>query len=112
MLTIYTHMGEFPDTLAEYTGFDWDAGNIDKNWKLHNVARGEIEQTFFNRPILLAADEEHSQREARHAALGQTNSGRLLALVFTVRGTLIRVISARDMSRRERRIYEREEKGS
>ena len=105
-------MVEFPETLAEYAGFEWDAGNIDKNWTLHKVTQGEIEQAFFNRPMLLAADEKHSQREALHAALGQTNSGRLLALVFTVRGTLIRIISARDMSRRERRIYEREEKGS
>jgi hypothetical protein len=105
-------MIEFPQTLAEYAGFEWDAGNTTKNWKLHKVTQGEIEQAFFNRPILIAADEKHSQREARHAALGQTSSGRLLALVFTVRGTLIRIISARDMSRRERRIYEREEKGS
>ena len=99
-------MPGFPDDLAQCTGFQWDAGNVDKNWDLHQVSRGECEQVFFNRPLLVAPDIEHSQREPRYAALGQTNAARRLAVVFTIRETLIRVISARDMSRRERRIYE------
>jgi uncharacterized DUF497 family protein len=70
------------------------------------VSQGECEQVFFNRPLLVAPDVEHSGREPRYAALGQTNAARLLAVVFTIRATLVRVISARDMSRRERRIYE------
>ena len=61
---------------------------------------------FFNRPILVAPDAAHSQKERRFAALGKTNADRRLAIVFTFRGTLVRVISARDMSKRERRIYE------
>jgi len=97
----------FPDDLAGCTGFEWDAGNIDKNWDRHTVTAGECEQVFFQRPILIAADPTHSQDEARYAALGKTSADRRLAVVFTVRGTSIRVISARDMSRRERRIYER-----
>jgi uncharacterized DUF497 family protein len=96
----------FPDDLAPCTGFQWDAGNTAKNWELHQVAQGECEQVFFNRPLLVAPDLDHSEREPRYAALGQSNVGRSLALVFTIRGTLVRVISARDMSRRERRIYE------
>jgi len=96
----------FPDDLVQCSGFQWDLGNADKNWDLHQVSQGECEQVFFNRPLLVAPDIEHSQREPRYAALGQTSAARQLAVVFTIRGTLIRVISARDMSRRERRIYE------
>src|SRR2546428_11054537 len=95
-----------PDDLAQCPGFEGDAGNADKNWDLHQVSQGEFEQVFFNRPLLVAPDIEHAQREPRYAALGQTNAARRLAVVFAIRETLIRVISARDMSRRERRIYE------
>jgi uncharacterized DUF497 family protein/predicted DNA binding CopG/RHH family protein len=94
----------FPDDLAQCTGFQWDAGNAEKNWELHQVSQGECEQVFFNRPLLVAPDVEHSNRELRNAALGQTNAARQLAVVFTIRGTLVRVISAREMSRRERRM--------
>lgn len=89
------------------TGFDWDAGNFRKNDK-HGVSAGEAEQLFFNMPLLLLADVKHSQQEARHHALGRTDAGRLLHVTFTLRqaGSLIRVISARDMHRKEREIYE------
>jgi hypothetical protein len=100
-------MSGFPDDLADCTGFQWDAGNVDKNWKRHQVTRGECEQVFFQRPLRIARDPAHSRAEARYAALGQTAAGRRLTLIFTIRDTLIRVISARDMSRRERRLYER-----
>ncbi len=104
----YIHMTVpgFPDDLAQCTGFQWDAGNAEKNWELHQVSQGECEQVFFNRPLLVAPDVEHSGREPRYAALGQTNAARLLVVVFTIRATLVRIISARDMSRRERRMYE------
>ena len=92
---------------SRITGFEWDAGNARKNEK-HGVSMAEAEQVFFNVPLLLLADEKHSQREARHHALGQTDIGRLLHLTFTLRkaGRLIRVISAQDMHRKERTIYE------
>ncbi len=96
----------FPEELADCTGFEWDAGNAEKNWELHEVSRGEAEETFFNRPLVVAPDAGHSRRETRFAALGRTEEGRRLTVVLTLRGTLIRVISAHDMSRRERRIYE------
>lgn len=99
-------MTGFPDELTSCTGFDWDAGNAEKNWELHQVSRGEAEQVFFTRPLVVASDAGHSGQERRYAALGKTEEGRRLTIIFTVRGTLIRVISARDMSRRERRIYE------
>ena len=102
-------MTEFPRELADCVGFQWDAGNADKSWQRHRVSRGECEQVFFQRPLLIATDEKHSQAEARHAALGQTVAGRRLLVVFTVRKRLIRVISARTTSRRERRAYERAE---
>ena len=102
-------MADFPENLAECTGFQWDSGNSDKNWDLHKVSRAEAEQVFFNRPILVVVDSKHSQQEPRFAALGHTNEGRRLMVVFTVRENLVRVISARDQSREERRVYEQAE---
>lgn len=104
-------MAGFPDELARCTGFDWDAGNATKNWHLHRVSRAECEQPFFNRPILVTVDEKHSVDERRYAALGHTTAGRRLSIVFTIRETLVRVVSARAMSRRERRLYERAQEG-
>ena len=94
--------------LQRITGFDWDAGNARKNRDKHGVSRKEAEQIFFNFPLLLAPDPAHSMEEPRFHALGITDRGRRLHITFTLRGEgrLIRVISARDMSRKERRIYE------
>jgi len=99
-------MAGFPDELVQSTGFQWDEGNAAKNWTLHQVTQAEAEQVFFNRPVMVAADLRHSIEEPRYAALGQTDAGRRLSIVFTLCDTLVRVISARDMSRPERRIYE------
>lgn len=89
------------------SGFDWDDGNRRKNDK-HEVSMSEAEQVFFNAPLLLLEDANHSQLEPRLHALGKTDLGRLLHITLTLRGdtTLIRVISARDMHRKERAIYE------
>lgn len=93
--------------VAKITGFDWDAGNFRKNDK-HGVSAAEAEQVFFNDPLLLVSDTKHSQSEPRIHALGKTDEGRMLHLTFTLRhgGEKIRVISARDMHRKERTIYE------
>ena len=88
------------------TGFDWDEGNLLKNWEKHQVSVAECEQVFFNRPLLAQQDVRHSVEEGRFYLLGRTDSRRRLFVAFTIRGKLIRVISARDMSRRERRSYE------
>jgi uncharacterized protein len=87
-------------------GFDWDDGKLEKNWELHRVPFWEAEEIFFNEPLVIMADQEHSEQEARYMALGKTDSGRLLFISFTVRRSLVRVISARDMTRREVRTYE------
>jgi hypothetical protein len=100
-------MGDPLGVLAASTGFDWDEGNAQKIWDRHRVRAGECEEAFFNEPFLVAWDQKHSDREPRYYALGQTDGGRELFLVFTIRGELVRVISARDMSRRERREYGR-----
>ncbi|HEY44524.1 MAG TPA: BrnT family toxin [Anaerolineae bacterium] len=86
-------------------GFDWDEWNVEKIWTKHQVSRAECEQVLFNQPLVVGEDTEHSQEEMRYYVLGQTDKGRELFLVFTIRENLIRVITARDMSRRERRIY-------
>ena len=93
--------------LTQVTGFDWDAGNARKNEK-HGVSTAEAEQVFFNAPLLLLNDAGHSQSEPRLHALGKSDAGRTLHISFTLRqsSTLIRVISARDMHRKERAIYE------
>lgn len=93
------------ERLRRCTGFDWDASNSDKNRIKHRVSRGETEETFFNQPLIVADDDEHSEDEPRYYVLGQTNANRLLFVVFTIRGALVRVISARDMTRNEREVY-------
>jgi len=92
--------------LNHVVGFEWDENNREKNWEKHQVATGECEEMFFNLPLLLQADLAHSQEEPRYYALGHTIAGRRLFIAFTVRENKIRVISARDMSKKERRIYE------
>jgi uncharacterized protein len=94
--------------LSHVIGFEWDAGNAQKNWQKHQVSNVEAEEVFFNQPLLVVSDEKHSDLELRYLALGKTNEGRLLHLSFTLRKdrTLIRVISARDMHRKERKMYE------
>ncbi|MGO9268553.1 MAG: BrnT family toxin [Candidatus Binataceae bacterium] len=92
-------------SLDECEGLQWDAGNAVKIWERHRVTPAECEELFFNRPLIVGEDDEHSAVEARMYGLGQTDAGRFLFVAFTIRGKLIRVVSARDMSRKERRIY-------
>lgn len=91
--------------LADLDGFEWDGGNSDKNWLQHGVRQTEAEQALLNRPLVFAVDLKHSQQEPRFMAMGQTDTKQQLAIVFTVRGRLIRVISARPLSRPEREVY-------
>ncbi|OIN90610.1 MAG: hypothetical protein AUJ20_14100 [Comamonadaceae bacterium CG1_02_60_18] len=96
--------------LQRISGFNWDDGNARKNDK-HGVTMAEAEQVFFNTPLLLLEDSAHSQNEPRMHALGKTDQGRSLHITFTLRQSnqLIRVISARDMHRKERLRYEQEQ---
>ncbi len=94
--------------LRDITGFDWDEGNARKNEK-HNVSMAEAEQVFFNAPLLVLEDSKHSNQEPRFHALGKSDDKRQLHITFTLRqtGEKIRVISARDMHKKERAIYEK-----
>lgn len=91
--------------MPEFDGFDWSGGNSDKNWDRHQVTPLEAEQVFFNTPLLTGDDPAHSDKENRFFALGQTDEGRELFVAFTMRARRLRVVSARDMSRKERRMY-------
>jgi uncharacterized DUF497 family protein len=90
--------------------FEWDEDNKDKNWEKHKVDFRECEEIFFNKPVRFFPDPKHSKKERRLVAYGITNEGRRLTTVFTIRNKKIRVVSARDMSKKERRIYEQKEK--
>ena len=96
--------------LESCIGFDWDDWNTSKNWEKHRVTPEEAESVFFHDPLLLRSDTGHSIREKRYLAMGETPAGRGLLVAFTVRRKLIRVISARDMNRREGEAYTRYEK--
>ena len=98
-------MGVLDEFLAGLETFEWDQGNADKNWRRHKVRQVEAEQALLNRPLVLQVDVKHSRGEPRFIALGRTDSERKLTIVFTVRGTRVRVISARPMSPRERRVH-------
>src|SRR3990167_1125297 len=74
------------DILSNLNGFDWDEGNITKNWEKHGVAHVECEEVFFNEPLVVKKDDPHSKTETRYYVLGRTNSNRLLFLVFAIRG--------------------------
>jgi len=99
-------MKDWTDILSFAKDFEWDEGNIKKNWERHRVSHIECEEIFFNRPIIVKNDEPHSTGEDRYFVLGKTDAGRLLFIVFTLRGNKIRIISARDINRKERKIYE------
>ena len=88
-------------------GFQWDKGNSLKSWLKHGVTQTESEQVFFNEPLLLFEDKKHSEYEDRFLPLGMTDKERCLVVAFTVRGQYIRIISARNMNKRERDVYEK-----
>jgi uncharacterized DUF497 family protein len=94
--------------LEQIAGFDWDDGNSRKSADKHDVSQAEAESIFFNDPLIVVEDARHSETEQRLHALGKTTQNRLLHITFTLRqkGTLIRVISARDMHRKEWKVYE------
>ena len=94
--------------LEQIAGFDWDDGNSRKSADKHDISQAEAESIFFNDPLIVVEDARHSKTEQRLHALGKTAQNRLLHVTFTLRqkGTLIRVISARDMHRKERKVYD------
>lgn len=86
--------------------FEWDKGNRSKNWLKHRVSDVECEEVFFDHTKKVARDAFHSGREARYMLIGKTKIGRVLFVVFTMRKHKVRVISARDLNRKEQCLYE------
>ena len=97
------------ERLGSATGFDWDESNAEKNWRKHAVRFSECEEVFLRTPRFPPGGGRHARAEERFTALGRTALGRLLSIVSIFRGDRIRVISARDMSRKERREYSKHE---
>jgi len=95
---------DFQALIRREVSFDWDEWNIRKNWEKHRVSPAECEDVFFNGPIV-EADSQHSQQELRYVSYGSTDQRRLLFIVFMIRREKIRVISARDVHRKEREVY-------
>ena len=102
-------VAEREDPLDACSGFEWDEANAHKNWERHRVSPEEAEGVFFNEPLVVRSDIRHSRREKRYYALGQTDGGRCLFVAFTIRRSLVRIISVRDMNRRERDAYAKHE---
>ncbi|OGI94651.1 hypothetical protein A3A03_01270 [Candidatus Nomurabacteria bacterium RIFCSPLOWO2_01_FULL_40_18] len=94
--------------LQEVSGFEWDAGNREKNLVKHNVTNEECEESFFDQKKIIMKDVPHSESEERYTLIGQTKQKRLLHIVFTVRNNRVRIISARNLNKKHYRLYEKE----
>lgn len=92
--------------------FEWDEGNIDKNYGKHDISPKEAEEVFISEELFVVPDKKHSRSERRHIALGKTQEGRKLFVIFTLRGKKIRIISARRMHKKEVLKYEKVEKNT
>ena len=98
-------MGILDEFIAGLEGFEWDAGNSDKNWLRHEVRQAEAEQALLNRPLVLAVALKPAAKESRFLTFGRTDAALQIAVVFTVRGSRARVISSQPLSRAERKVY-------
>jgi hypothetical protein len=87
--------------------FEWDRGNKDKNLKKHGVSNEEIEEAFFDVNKKIFTDVLHSGKEERFKIAAKTQKSRLLFVVFTLRGKKVRVISAKDLNKKEVLLYEK-----
>ncbi len=88
--------------------FDWDQGNIEKNFDKHGVTNKEAEEAVTNKPNFFFPDDRHSsEAEKRFGVYGKTDQGRKLSIIVTIRKGKARIITARDMSKKERRAYEK-----
>lgn len=87
-------------------GFEWDNGNKGKNFLKHSIKDEECEEIFFDYKKKILTDKIHSGKEERHILIGKTKKQKLIFLVFTIRKNKIRVISARDLNKKEYKLYE------
>ena len=92
--------------LGDPARFEWDHGNKNKNYKKHGVTDQECEEAFFDPHKRILKDVFHSHDEQRYILLGETKKERRLFIVFTMRSGRVRVISARDLNKKERKLYE------
>lgn len=93
--------------VKKIAGFEWDEGNVDKSYKKHGITPNETEEVFLDKDILLLEDIKHSKQEERYVAIGKIIKGDILFVAFTVRKDNIRIISARKVNKKERRLYEK-----
>lgn len=91
--------------LQSVTGFEWDRANT-LHIARHKVLPEEAEEVFSDKDNVLDEDIEHSKTEERFLIIGKTGKGRLLYQIFTRRGNRIRIISSRDINRKEVWLYE------
>ena len=89
--------------LQKIVGFEWDKGNSQKSYFKHGVDRNQAERVFVDYWLLVTPKKQTTDEE-RYIARGEVD-GRLLFVVFTVRGKYIRIISARVANRKERDEY-------
>lgn len=99
-------------SLPQPITFDWDEGNVSKNFIKHGVSIQEAEEMFYNKPLAIVDDSIHSAREIRLHAFGKTKVNRKLFAAFTIRDNKVRIISIRDMKRKERLYYEKTEENT
>lgn len=92
--------------LSKIEGFEWDKGNLE-HIKKHDVSKEECEEAFLNKQPEVTEDETHSQIEERYRVFGQTDYGRLLFMIITIRNNKIRVISARDQNKKEQKEFKK-----
>lgn len=86
---------------------EWSPDKAERNLRKHGVSFEEAAAVFADPLSATLADPDHSAAEERLLLLGKSSAGRYLIVSFTERGETIRLISARPMTPRERRSYER-----
>jgi uncharacterized DUF497 family protein len=92
--------------IAESQSFEWDTGNKSKNFIKHKVTNEEAEQVFQDPLKYIVIDSLHSKKENRFIIFGHSAAGRIILVAFTMRSNRVRVISARDANKKERKWYE------
>lgn len=88
--------------------FEWDDNKASVNLTKHGVGFDEAETVFADPLAGIAPDPDHAEREHREIIVGLSAAGRFLLVSFTERNAAIRIITARELTRSERRLYEEE----
>jgi len=88
--------------------FEWDPEKAEENLRSHGVAFTEAQPVFGDPLEVTIPDPDHSDGELRFLSLARSEADRLLVVSYTERASLVRIISAREATPRERRDYESE----